>query len=57
MIEARGELGSRELRVLQLRFLLATGRRGFPSRSDSVARLHLVKLVYRPAGEVRCSKD
>jgi hypothetical protein len=28
----------------QLRFLLATGRQGFPSRSDSVARLHLVKI-------------
>lgn len=29
---------------VQLRFLLATGRQGFPSRSDSVATLHLVKI-------------
>lgn len=46
MIEAGGELGSPELRDLQLRFLLATGRQGFPSRSDSVARLHLVKIRF-----------
>jgi hypothetical protein len=31
-------------RDVQLRFLLATGRQGFPSRSDSVAKLHLVKI-------------
>lgn len=29
---------------VQLRFLLATGRQGFPSRSDRVARLHLVEI-------------
>jgi len=31
-------------RDVQLRFLLATGRQGFPSRSDSVAKLHLVEI-------------
>ena len=41
MSEAGEGVGKRDV---QLRFLLATGRQGFPSRSDSVARLHLVRI-------------